>query len=161
MGSDCTLEILLIEGNPAEAQRTIHSLLRFQAASRITWFAKGAEALDFLFAHGRFQARPMTKLPGVILLDATLPQGSSREVLRQIKSEPDTYAIPVVMLVSPSVEQAIAETFRADAQGCLAKPVSLDKVSAVLASLIRPGHVTRADHSSSDVTQFAGEWSPG
>jgi CheY-like chemotaxis protein len=83
----------------------------------------------------------------VILLDATLPQGSSREVLRQIKSEPDTYSIPVVMLVSPSMEQAIAETYCADAQVCLARPVSPDKVSAVLASLIHSGHATRADHS--------------
>jgi CheY-like chemotaxis protein len=161
MGPDRTLEILLIEGNPAEAQWTIHSLLKFQATGRITWFAEGAEALDFLLARGRFQAGPRTNLPGVILLDATLPQGSSWEVLRQIKSEPETYSIPVVMLVSPSMEQAIAETYCADAQGCLARPVSPDKVSAVLASLIHSGYSTRADHASSDVAQCAGEWSPG
>src|SRR5919199_5384460 len=93
-------EILLVEDNPNDVELTLDAFRENKVSNRIHVVRDGAEALDFIFATGAYAHRQIESGPKVILLDLKLPKVDGLEVLKQVKGDPRTRRIPVVVLTS-------------------------------------------------------------
>jgi len=126
------LEVLLVDDNPSDAELTIHSLRRDKLANRIHVAEDGAQALDFVFCRGSFDDRSFCEPPGVILLDLKLPKVSGLEVLRAIRADERTRAIPIVILTSSAEQRDLIEGYRLGANAYIQKPVDFDEFRKVV-----------------------------
>ena len=117
------VEILLVEDNPSDVELTLRSLKTNNLTNRVHVARDGAEALDFIFGRGAFIGRSLKEGPKVILLDLKLPKVDGLEVLRQIKGDPQTGKIPVVILTSSKEERDIVESYRLGVNSYIVKPV--------------------------------------
>ena len=94
------VEILLVEDNPDDIELALQALKKNNLANHFEVVRDGQEALDFVFAAGNYARRVVGNGPKVILLDLKLPKVDGLEVLKQIKADPRTRMIPVVVLTS-------------------------------------------------------------
>lgn len=122
-----SVEILLVEDNPDDVELTLHALEEYHVANRVHVVRDGAEALDYIFARGPYADRDITHTPKVILLDLKLPLVSGLEVLREIKGDPRTQMIPVVVLTSSREERDLVESYRLGTNSYIAKPVDFEQ----------------------------------
>jgi CheY-like chemotaxis protein len=129
------VEILLVEDTPADAELTMSALKKYSMVNNLVWVKDGAEALDFLFATGPYTGRDSACQPKVVLLDLRLPRVSGIEVLRRIKSDDSTRAIPVVVLTSSKEDIDIGECYRLGVNSYITKPVSFDEFVKVVSEL--------------------------
>lgn len=125
--SQTPVEILLVEDNPNDAEMAIRALRKHNLANNLEHVVDGEEALDFLFGQGNFTERKNAKSPKVILLDLKLPKVDGLEVLREVKSNPETKQIPVVVLTSSKEERDIVESYKLGVNSYIVKPVDFDK----------------------------------
>src|SRR5579864_1378852 len=98
------IEILLVEDNPKDLKLTMKALTKRNLANRIEVAQDGEEALDYLFCRGQYATRNFGHPPRLVLLDLKLPKMDGIEVLRQVKADAKTRAIPVVILTSSREE---------------------------------------------------------
>jgi two-component system response regulator len=113
--------ILLVEDRADDVDLTLRALEKAQIANEVVVCRDGVDALDFLFARGRYSDR--TALPELILLDLNLPKITGLEVLRQIRASERTRRIPVVMLTSSAEDQDILSSYDFGANSFVQKPV--------------------------------------
>jgi len=132
---DNKVEILLVEDNPHDAELTIRTLKKINLANRLVHLKDGAEALDFIFAKGAYTDRSINDRPKVILLDIKMPKVDGIEVLRQIKSNPDTKTIPVVIMTSSKEEQDIITSYNLGVNSYVVKPVDFDGFAKAVSEL--------------------------
>lgn len=130
-----SLEILLVEDNPHDAELTIRALKKRHLANRLIHVADGQAALDFLFGMGAHEGRDVHHQPKVVLLDLKLPKLDGIEVLRQLRADDRTKLLPVVVLTSSSEDRDVIETYRLGANSYIVKPVDFDKFSDAVSSL--------------------------
>jgi CheY-like chemotaxis protein len=109
--------ILLVEDNPDDEDLVLRSLRRVHIANEVTVARDGARALEYLFGEGERVS------PAVVLLDLKLPKVSGFEVLKAIRSHPDTRRLPVVILTSSSEEEDIVRSYEGGANSYVRKPV--------------------------------------
>lgn len=131
-----SLEILLVEDNPQEAELTIRALQKRTLANHFVHVHDGQEALDFLFGKGRYNDRDVSDLPKVVLLDWKLPKLDGIEVLRQLRSHTETRLIPVVVLTSSSEDRDVIEAYQLGANSYIVKPVDFEKFLEVVSNMI-------------------------
>ena len=117
------VEILLVEDNPDDMELALHALRQEKLANRVEIARDGEEALDFLFCRGAHQGRPFDHQPKVVLLDLKLPKVDGIEVLRQLKSDPRTKAIPVVILTASREETDMINGYQLGVNAYIQKPV--------------------------------------
>ena len=117
------VEILLVEDNPDDMELALHALRQEKLANRVEIARDGEEALDFLFCRGAHQGRPFDHQPKVVLLDLKLPKVDGIEVLRQLKSDPRTKAIPVVILTASREEKDMINGYQLGVNAYIQKPV--------------------------------------
>jgi len=129
-------EILLVEDDPADAELTVLSLRKEGLANHIEIARDGAEALDFLFCRGAYEGRSFERPPRLVLLDLQLPRVSGREVLRAIKADERTRAIPVVVLTSSNQERDLVECYRLGVNSYIQKPVDLQKFQEIVRQFV-------------------------
>jgi two-component system response regulator len=120
------LQILLVEDNPKDVKLTLHALRQENLANAIHVARDGEEALDFLFCRGDFAQRSFERAPRLVLLDLKLPKVDGLEVLRAIKGDPRTHAIPVVVLTASREEKDLVESYKLGVNGYIQKPVEFD-----------------------------------
>src|SRR5580692_4547736 len=96
--------ILLVEDNPDDEALTLRALKKNNIKNEVIVAHDGAEALDYLFGTGMYAGRDTQIMPQVILLDLKLPKVDGFEVLRQMRSDPRTKLVPVVILSSSNEE---------------------------------------------------------
>jgi CheY-like chemotaxis protein/DNA-binding Xre family transcriptional regulator len=128
-----SVDILLVEDNPRHAELTIHALEKNGVTNNIHIAKSGAEALDLLF-DGR-ETKSGTLRPRVILLDLSLPDIDGLEVLRQIRSDPQTRSIPVVVLTASRSDQDYSESLKLGVTAYITKPVDFIEFSTVMPKL--------------------------
>ena len=129
------IEILLVEDSPRDAELTIRALRERKLANKLFHAKDGAEALDFIFGCGKFSKRGVGKQPKVILLDLKLPKVDGLEVLRRIKGDDMTKAIPVIVLTSSTEEKDVVTSYKLGVNSYINKPVDFDKFAEAVAQL--------------------------
>jgi len=130
-----SVDILLVEDNPNDAELTLHAFRKHKLTNRIHLVRDGAEALEFIFRTGAYADRDLAHQPKVILLDIKLPKVDGLEVLRRIKGDPTTRAIPVVMLTSSREDRDIIEGYRLGVNSYIVKPVDFDQFTNAVREL--------------------------
>lgn len=129
------LEILLIEDNPRDRELTLRALRRNHLANHIVTLNDGAEALDFLFGRGEYAERDLSVKPGVVFLDLKLPKVDGIEVLREMKADPRTRSIPVVMITSSAEDRDRVESYKLGVNSSVVKPIEFESFSKTIADL--------------------------
>jgi two-component system response regulator len=129
------VEVLLVEDNPHDAEMTIRALKKANLANKLIHVKDGAEALDFIFAKGAFADRQIENKPKVILLDIKMPKVDGIEVLRQIKSNNTTKAIPVVIMTSSKEEQDVITSYNLGVNSYVVKPVDFEGFAKAVSEL--------------------------
>jgi two-component system, chemotaxis family, response regulator Rcp1 len=126
------IEILLVEDSPSDVDLTREALEDTKVHNNLSIVGDGVEALAFLRREGRYADAPH---PDLILLDLNLPKKDGREVLAEIKSDPELRRIPVVVLTTSEAEQDIVESYNLHANCYVKKPVDLDAFIQVVRSI--------------------------
>jgi two-component system, response regulator len=116
------VDILLVEDNANDEMLALHAFKKQNLANTIHVVRDGAEALDYLFRTGAYVNRAIEN-PKLILLDLKLPLVDGFEVLRQIRANPRTCLVPVVVLTASSEERDIVETYKSGVNSYVVKPV--------------------------------------
>lgn len=126
------VEILLVEDNPGDVRLTREALRDAKVRNNLHVVEDGIKAIEFLRREGEYASAVR---PDLILLDLNLPRMSGREVLQEIKADPDLLQIPVVVLTSSQAETDIASSYALHANCFVTKPVDLDQFIHVVRSL--------------------------
>jgi len=119
--------ILLVEDNPDDERLALRALRRGKLANEILVARNGEEALQMVFN--------LDPQPSVVLLDLKLPKIDGLEVLRQIRANPATRLLPVVMLTSSSEDRDIIESYNLGANSYVRKPVDFDQFTEAVCQL--------------------------
>jgi len=120
------VEVLLVEDNVNDAELTVRALKKINLANKLHHVNDGAEALDFLFCRGDYAGRVWESKPKLVLLDIKMPRVDGIEVLRQLKVNEVTRAIPVVVITSSKEEQDILKSYHLGANSYVVKPVDFE-----------------------------------
>jgi two-component system, response regulator len=127
--------ILLVEDNPDDEELTLVGLKKSGVLNDVHIVRDGEEALDFLFASGDYRNRDPKEIPAVILLDLKLPKMGGFDILHQIRSNPLTSCVPVVILTSSSEEEDVVASYKMGANSFLRKPVEFDRFADAVRQL--------------------------
>ncbi len=130
-----TVDVLLVEDNPRDAELILRALKKRGLANRIFVVEDGADALDFVFHRGRHAQADAPQPPKVILLDLKLPKVNGLEVLQTIRSDSRTRAIPVVMVTSSGEDPDIQAAYELGANSYVVKPVEFDAFQEAMSEL--------------------------
>ena len=127
MNSYNEVDILLIEDSADDVELTLHALRREHLANNIISVRDGEEAVEFLFCQGNYRHRNFEHPPRLVLLDLKLPKPNGLEVLKRIKDDARTRAIPVVVMTSSKEERDLVESYKLGANSYIQKPVDFDQ----------------------------------
>jgi CheY-like chemotaxis protein len=129
------IEILLVEDNPDDLDMAIRALRKAKLANRIQVARDGVEALEFIFGTGPYAGRKVENGPKVILLDLKLPKVDGLEVLRQVKGDPRTKSIPVVVLTSSKEQPDVVTCYQLGVNSYIVKPVNFENFMEAVGEL--------------------------
>ena len=124
--------ILLVEDNPADVRLTAEAFKDSDVEFEI-WAARdGVEAMEYLRREGEFSSAPR---PELVLLDLNLPRKDGREVLEEIKADPDLRRIPVVVLTTSRAEHDLMRAYDLHANCYMTKPLDFDQFRVVVTQI--------------------------
>ena len=148
--------ILLVEDNPSDEALLMHALQKAGITNPIVRAKDGLEAIQFLFAEGRFEFRDPDDLPAIVLVDLNLPKLDGLEVLRRMRANYRTKLIPVAIFTSSVEEQDLINGYTLGANSYVRKPIDFGQFSNVVTQLVSywttlnepppPGEKTWAHH---------------
>lgn len=113
--------ILLVDDDPNDVAVAFRALEKHALAERTQFAHGGAEALDYLKGRGAYASRDPKEVPKVILLDLKMPKVDGWDVLREVRSDPLTRHVPVVILSSSDSEEDVRESYRRGANSFIVK----------------------------------------
>ncbi|OGS37062.1 MAG: response regulator [Elusimicrobia bacterium RIFOXYB2_FULL_49_7] len=126
------IEILLVEDNPGDIRLTQEAFKEAKISNHISIVQNGEQAIAFLHKENDYANMPT---PAIILLDLNLPKKDGREVLAEIKEDPNLKRIPVVILTTSKAEEDILKTYNLHVNCYITKPVDLDQFLEVIKSI--------------------------
>jgi chemotaxis family two-component system response regulator Rcp1 len=118
------IEVLLIEDSPSDANLTIREFSKAKIANHVHWVENGEDAMDYLRFQGEFT--DVTR-PDLILLDLNLPGMDGREVLAEVKSDPQLKQIPIVVLTTSTDEEDVLRSYNLNANCYISKPIDISE----------------------------------
>ena len=118
------IEILLVEDNPGDARLTREAFADAEVTNNLSVVGDGEQAMAFLRRQGNYADAPR---PDLILLDLNLPRKSGREVLEDVKNDPDLLSIPIVVMTTSEAEGDILNSYYHHANAYVTKPVDFDR----------------------------------
>jgi two-component system, response regulator len=127
--------ILLVEDNPDDEELTLMAFRDSNILNEVVVARDGVEALDYLFATGKYADLGPERLPQVILLDLKLPKLHGLDVLRTLRADSRTEWIPVVILTSSSEEEDIIASYQLGANSYVRKPVEFNRFAHAVKQL--------------------------
>lgn len=131
-----TVDLLFVEDSTNDAELAIRELKKHNLANNLYHVKDGEEALEFIFATGRYaQSRDMKNLPKLILLDIQMPKVNGIEVLQQIKANEFTKSTPVVILTSSKEDPDIKTCYALGANSYIVKPVNFEAFATAIKNL--------------------------
>jgi CheY-like chemotaxis protein len=123
------IEVLLVEDDPGDVLMTREAFEEHKVRNNLSVVSDGADALAFVRREGEFSDAPR---PDLILLDLNLPKRDGREVLSELKNDPDLRDIPIVVLTTSSAEADILSSYRLHANAYVTKPVDFERFISVV-----------------------------
>ena len=126
------INILLVEDNPGDVRLTIEALKEGRVRNQLSVVSDGVEALAFLRNQGPYTDAPR---PDLMLLDLNLPRKDGREVLAEIKDDPNLRRIPVVVLTTSEAEADVLKSYALHANCYITKPVDLEQFINVIGTI--------------------------
>ena len=126
-GSWITKAYYLVEDNPDDELLALRALKKNNIQSKVVVVRDGLEAVNYLFAKGEYADRDINDTPEVILLDLKLPKLDGIEVLKNIRDNPITCMIPVVMLTSSNEDKDIMNAYKVGVNSFICKPVDFER----------------------------------
>ena len=127
--------ILLVEDNPDDVKLTLRALNKNRILNEVVVAQDGVEALDYLFASGKFSGRDTGIMPQVILLDLKMPKMDGLEVLHRIRTDERTKLLPVVVLTTSSEDRDRIESYKLGANSYIRKPVDFNQFAEAVQHL--------------------------
>lgn len=123
------IEILMVEDNPADIRLTKEAFKDAKMLNNLHVVNNGEDAMAFLHRHGNYVNTPR---PDLILLDLNLPKKDGREVLAEIKKDPDLKRIPVVILTTSDDEKDVMKAYNLHVNAYIKKPVDLEQFMRIV-----------------------------
>jgi len=127
--------ILLVEDNPDDEALTLRALTKNNIMNEIIVARDGVEALDYLFAKGKYEGRDVTQIPSLVLLDIQLPKIDGFGVLKRLRAATHTRYLPVVILTSSAEQEDILQGYGLGANSYIRKPVDFDEFMETIGQL--------------------------
>lgn len=129
MKSIALINILLVDDSEDDVEFTLRALEKTKLANSVSVVSDGIEAMEFLRKEGQYASKPT---PSLILLDLNMPRKDGREVLVELKADPQLRKIPVVILTTSQAEEDIVSSYELHANCFVSKPVDLDGLIKVV-----------------------------
>jgi CheY-like chemotaxis protein len=123
------VDVLLVEDDDGDVLMTREAFEHHKIRNKLHVVQDGEEALQFLHREGPYAGAPR---PGLILLDLNLPRRDGREVLAELKADPELRVIPVVVLTTSEAEEDILRSYALHANAYVSKPVDFDRFVDVI-----------------------------
>lgn len=127
--------ILLVEDNPDDEALTIRALKKNHLKNKLVVARDGAEAIEYLFAEGKYEGRDINQLPALVLLDLQLPKIDGFGVLKRLRANEHTKFLPVVILTSSAEQEDILNGYGLGANSYVRKPVDFDEFITTVGQL--------------------------
>jgi CheY-like chemotaxis protein len=129
------IEIILIEDNPDDAALTIRAFKARNLFNSLIHLKNGQEALDYIFNGVEFNGKKISDHPKVVLLDLKMPKINGLEVLEQLKTNPKTKSIPVIILTSSAEDPDVKRCYELGANSYIVKPVGFENFTKTVVDL--------------------------
>jgi CheY-like chemotaxis protein len=123
------IEVLLVEDDPGDVVLIREAFDEKKVGNRLSVVSDGVDAMAFLRREGEYAEAPR---PDLILLDLNLPRKNGREVLEEIKGDPELRLIPVIVLTTSEAEEDIVRSYELHANAYVTKPVDFDRFAGVV-----------------------------
>lgn len=126
------VEVLLVEDDPGDVLMTQEAFADYKIANTLSVVTNGEDAISYMHKRGRFSDAPT---PDLVLLDLNLPRRNGREVLREIKEDPELRRIPVVILTTSDAEEDVLASYMLHANAYVRKPVDFEQFVAAVRAI--------------------------
>ncbi len=127
--------ILLVEDNPDDVHLTLRALKKSNILNEVVVAPDGVEALEYLFATGKYAGRDPKVQPQVVLLDLKMPRMDGLDVLQRIRRDERTKLQPVVVLTTSSEDRDRVESYKLGANSYIRKPVDFNQFAEAVRQL--------------------------
>jgi chemotaxis family two-component system response regulator Rcp1 len=125
-------DILVIDDNPADVRLVEEALTEAKIEHRLSVVRNGEEALDYLRHRGPYTSATW---PDLILLDLNLPRKDGRQLLAEVKGDPELQRIPVIVLTTSSAVHDVTLSYGVHANGYVVKPIQFSDLCDVMRSI--------------------------
>jgi CheY-like chemotaxis protein len=126
------IEVLLVEDDPGDVLMTQEAFADYKIANRLTVVTNGEDAIAYMRKQGRFAG---VATPDLVLLDLNLPRRDGREVLIDIKGDPDLRRVPIVVLTTSEAEEDVLAAYDLHANAYVRKPVDFEQFVAAVRAI--------------------------
>ncbi|MEW6586495.1 MAG: response regulator [Nitrospirota bacterium] len=126
------IEILLVEDNPGDVRLMVEALKDAKVNNNLNVVHNGEDAMSFLRHESKYLNVPT---PDLIMLDLNLPKKDGREVLSEIKEDPDLKHIPVVVITTSAAEEDVIKSYKLHANCYITKPVNFEQFIRMVHSI--------------------------
>ncbi len=126
------IEVLLVEDDPGDVLMTQEAFKDYKIANRLSVVTNGEDAIAYLRKQGRYAD---VATPDLVLLDLNLPRRDGREVLRDVKEDPELRRVPVVVLTTSDAEEDVLASYDLHANAYVRKPVDFEQFVAAVRAI--------------------------